>query len=93
LAWVSAAVKDASATAELFAGVAGAREVTGNPRRASSIEEPVDIRIGDLDVRLVAPRTEDSRYWAPLQRGPRLYSYALRVPDLEGPCGRSKARG
>jgi catechol 2,3-dioxygenase-like lactoylglutathione lyase family enzyme len=83
LAWVSAAVRDASATAELFAGIAGAREVTGNPRRSSSIEDALDVHIGDFDVRLVTPRTEESRYWAPLQRGPRLHSFTLRVPDLD----------
>jgi hypothetical protein len=83
VAWVGAAVKDAPATAELFARIAGAREVIGNSRRPSSIEDVVDIRVGDLVVRLVTPRSPESRYWAPLQRGPRLCSYAVRVPDLD----------
>jgi catechol 2,3-dioxygenase-like lactoylglutathione lyase family enzyme len=83
VAWVTAVVADASATAQLFAELTGAVEVVGNVRPSASGEEVVDFRVGDLPIRFLTPTSDRSRYWDPLQVGPRLYSYALRVPDLD----------
>jgi Glyoxalase/Bleomycin resistance protein/Dioxygenase superfamily len=82
VAWVTAVVRDAGATAELLAEVAGASTVAGNARRDASIEDARDLRIGDLTLRLVTPLAAESRYHEVLAGGPRLFSYTLRVSDL-----------
>ncbi|MGE0794464.1 MAG: VOC family protein [Acidimicrobiia bacterium] len=83
VAWVTAVVADADATAALLAEVASGTEVTGNPRRDPAVEAVRDVRVGDLTVRLVTPRSAESLAAPVLDAGPRLYSYALRVPDLD----------
>jgi len=83
VAWVTAVVADAGATADLFCEITDAVPVTGNAQRASSIEATRDLLIGDVALRLVTPLSAESRYADVLERGPRLYSYALGVPDLE----------
>jgi catechol 2,3-dioxygenase-like lactoylglutathione lyase family enzyme len=83
LAWITAVVADADATAERLAALAAAEPVTGNPAASEAVERTVDVRIGDVTVRLVTPRSDASRYWPELERGPRLWSYAVGVPDLD----------
>jgi hypothetical protein len=83
IAWVTALVADAEATASLLSDIAGAREAPGLARRPGSIERTVDVMIGDLTIRLVTPLSAESPGWVPFERGPRLYSYSLRVPDLD----------
>jgi catechol 2,3-dioxygenase-like lactoylglutathione lyase family enzyme len=84
IAWVTAVVADAGASAARLAALAGAEPVTGNPTTAvEDVEQTVDVRVGDVVLRLVRPRSAASRYWPVLQRAPRLWSYAVRVADLE----------
>lgn len=83
LAWVTAVVTDADATAAFLADLADAHLIEGNPRGPAALERTVDVAIGDITVRLVTPLSPESRYTAGLERGPRLWSYALRVPDLD----------
>lgn len=83
LAWVTAAVADAAATAAFLGRLTGAPTIEGNARRDEGIEQAVDVVIGDVTLRLVTPRAKSSRYHSVLAVGPRLWSYALRVPDLE----------
>jgi catechol 2,3-dioxygenase-like lactoylglutathione lyase family enzyme len=83
LAWITAVVADAGATAAFLAEIAGARTVEGNARRADDVEQTVDVVIGDVTLRLVTARSPRSRYGPVLAAGPRLWSYALRVPDLD----------
>jgi catechol 2,3-dioxygenase-like lactoylglutathione lyase family enzyme len=87
VAWVTAVVSDADVTASQLASIAGARVVSGNPMRPDATERAVDVAIGDVVVRLVTPRTAASPYQAVLEVGPRLWSYAVRVPDLEATLG------
>lgn len=83
LAWVTAAVADAAATADFLAGLCGATVVNGNAQGASDRELTIDVNIGDATVRLVTPRSPASRYAGVLSDAPRLCSFALRVPDLD----------
>jgi hypothetical protein len=57
--------------------------VDAGPRLPDSIEMTADIRVGDVVIRLVTPRSPGSLYADVLERGPRLYGYTLRVPDIE----------
>jgi hypothetical protein len=83
VAWVTAVVADAGATAELLVEIGSGAHVTGNPRRDEAIETTRDVQVGDLVVRLVTPRSDESLLGPVLAGGPRLHSYALRVPDLD----------
>lgn len=85
IAWVTAVVADADATASFLGEVASASAVpeTVNPRADEAVERTVDVQVGDLTVQLVTPQSESSRYWPVLEKGPRLWSYALRVADLD----------
>lgn len=91
LAWVTAVVADATATAQLFEELVGATPVTGDP--SAGPDEVVDVPIGDLVLRLVTPRSAESRFASVLERGPRLYSYALAVPDLGAAASVLEAQG
>jgi catechol 2,3-dioxygenase-like lactoylglutathione lyase family enzyme len=82
IAWITAVVADADATAERLGDMAAAQPVTGNPTASQSVERTIDVRVGDVTLRLITPRSKASRYMSVLQRGPRLWSYAVRVPDL-----------
>jgi hypothetical protein len=93
VAWVTAAVADADATADLLAEVANGTDVTDNPRRAESVETTRDVLVGDLVIRLVTPRSDESLLAPVLAGGPRLYSYALRVPDLDATLDILEAEG
>jgi catechol 2,3-dioxygenase-like lactoylglutathione lyase family enzyme len=83
LAWVTAAVADATETAAFLADLCDATPVPGNARGPSDREHTVDVRIGDLTLRLVTPCSPESRYAAVVSDAPRLCSVGLRVADLE----------
>ena len=83
IAWVTAVVTDADRTAALLAELSECERVDGNPRGPDAAERTIDLRIGDITLRLVTPRSAESRYAPVLERGPRLWSYTLRVPDLD----------
>jgi methylmalonyl-CoA/ethylmalonyl-CoA epimerase len=82
LAWVTAAVADATETAGFLTELAAATTVDGNACGPKDRETTVDVKVGDLVMRLVTPLAPDSPYAGVLDRGPRLCSYALRVRDL-----------
>jgi hypothetical protein len=84
IAWITAVLPDADATAAWLADLAGATPVIGNPANNVAVERTIDMRVGDVTLRLITPRTDASRYMAPLLVGPRLWSYAISVPDLDG---------
>jgi len=83
LAWVSAVVADAEATAAFLADLADATPVEGNARGPAERELTIDLRVGDITLRLITPQSPDSPYAPVLERGPRLTTFALRVSDLE----------
>jgi hypothetical protein len=83
LAWVAAAVSDATETAAFLLDLCDATIVEGNARGPSDREETVDVKIGDVTLRLVTPRSPDSRYAGVLSDAPRLCSFAIGVPDLD----------
>jgi catechol 2,3-dioxygenase-like lactoylglutathione lyase family enzyme len=83
LAWVTALVTDAEATAAFLADLADATEVDGNAKGPGDRETTLDMAVGDITVRLVTPRSEESPYAPMMAKGPRLCTYALRVGDLD----------
>jgi methylmalonyl-CoA/ethylmalonyl-CoA epimerase len=83
IAWITAVVADAGASAGRLVALAGAEAAAGNPAAPEEVEETVDMRVGDVIIRLVTPRSDASRYWPVLQRAPRIWSYAVRVDDLD----------
>jgi catechol 2,3-dioxygenase-like lactoylglutathione lyase family enzyme len=84
LAWVTAAVTDAEATAAFLTDLAGATPVDGNAKGPEDRELTIDLEVGDMTLRLVTPRSADSPYAEVLGAGARLCSYAMRVGDLDG---------
>jgi catechol 2,3-dioxygenase-like lactoylglutathione lyase family enzyme len=82
LAWVTAIVADAAATAEFLVDLAGATPVSGNARGPAPREETIDLRVGDMTVRLVTPLSPESPYTLTEGR-PGLTSMAYRVADLD----------
>jgi catechol 2,3-dioxygenase-like lactoylglutathione lyase family enzyme len=93
LAWVTASVVDATATAAFLAELCDAKEVDGNPRGPVDRERTIDLQIGDMTLRLVSPRSDESPYSSMLSSGSRLCSFALRVSDLDEALGVLKAEG
>ena len=83
LAWVTAVVADAEATAAFLRDLASAAPVEGNARGPEDRELTMDVRVGDITIRLITPRSPESPYAAVLDKGPRLCTYALRVADLD----------
>jgi hypothetical protein len=83
LAWITGVVADAEATARWITNLMEAERVEGNPTGAPTIERTIDLAIGDVTVRLVTPLTGASRYAGALERGPRVHSFAVRVPNLD----------
>jgi catechol 2,3-dioxygenase-like lactoylglutathione lyase family enzyme len=83
LAWVCGVVADAGATAEWMADLMETTLVEGNPKGPAHLERTIDLAVGDITVRLVTPCSAESRYAAALERGPRVHSFAVRVPDLD----------
>ena len=62
--------------------MAGAVPVGDNPRHHDDDEAIHDVLVGDLTLRLVAPGSAGSRHGEVLAKGPRLWSWTVRVPDL-----------
>jgi len=83
IAWVTGVVKDVDESAAFFTELAGATAVDGNPRGSDRLEQTRDVLIGDLTVRLVSPRSDESRFSSTVSRGPRWHSVALRVTNLD----------
>jgi 4-hydroxyphenylpyruvate dioxygenase-like putative hemolysin len=84
LAWVTAVVADAEATASFLADLADATAVDGNAQGPKDKELTIDLHVGDITLRLVTPKSPDSRYNTVLAgSGPRLCSFALRVADVD----------
>ena len=81
VAWVAAVVEDVEATAGLLEDLGGATPIEGLPTGPSALERTLDLRMGPVPLRLVTPLREESRY--SLDRGPRWWSVALRVDDLD----------
>ena len=82
LAWVTAVVTDAEATASFLGDLAGATPVTGNAQGPADQELTIDLAVGDITLRLVTPHSADSPY-AAVEAAPRLCAFALRVGDLD----------
>jgi methylmalonyl-CoA/ethylmalonyl-CoA epimerase len=93
LAWTAAVVTDAEATAAFLTDLADATPVDGNPQGPKDRELTIDMRVGDVTVRLITPHRPDSRYAAQLAEGPRLRSLALRVGDLDAALGTLSGAG
>jgi catechol 2,3-dioxygenase-like lactoylglutathione lyase family enzyme len=87
LAWITGVVADADATARWVTDLMEAKVVEGNPAGPATIERTVDLAVGDITVRLVTPLSAESRYAPVLERGPRVHSFAVRVPDLDASLG------
>jgi hypothetical protein len=83
MAWVTGVVADADATAEWLSGLAETTPVETNAKGPEDLERTIDLQVGDITVRLVTPRSPESRYAAFLEKGPRVHSFAIRVPDLD----------
>jgi methylmalonyl-CoA/ethylmalonyl-CoA epimerase len=83
IAWVTGVVEDADESTAFLAELTGATPVDDNPRGSERLEHTRDVLIGDLSVRLVSPRSDESSFASTLSRGPRWHSAALRVADLD----------
>jgi hypothetical protein len=84
IAWLTAVVDDAAEVGDWFASLAEVTPVEGLPAGPEALEQTVDLRVAEMTVRLVTPRAPESRYASSLGGGPRLHSFAVRVPDLDG---------
>jgi catechol 2,3-dioxygenase-like lactoylglutathione lyase family enzyme len=82
LAWVTAIVADAASTAAFLVDLASATPVTGNAQGPAEREETIDLRVGDMTVRLITPLSPESPYTLTEGR-PGLVSMAYRVADLD----------
>ncbi len=81
VAWMTATVADIDEPRALFEELFGAAEVDGLPKGDPAVEETADLRIGDVVIRLVAPRSAQSRYHRPDGRS-GLASVTLLVDSL-----------
>jgi catechol 2,3-dioxygenase-like lactoylglutathione lyase family enzyme len=81
VAWVAAVVEDIDATAELLGELGGAKPIADQAVGPSALERTRDLSMGPVPLRLVTPLSPDSGY--SLDRGPRWWSVALRVGDLD----------
>jgi catechol 2,3-dioxygenase-like lactoylglutathione lyase family enzyme len=82
LAWVTAVVVDAEATAAFLTDLADATPISGNAQGSNEDELTIDLGVGDMTIRLVTPKSAKSRY-AAVEMAPRLCSFAFRVNDLD----------
>lgn len=80
VAWVAAVVDDVDAAADILGRLGGATPLEGLPAGPPSLERTLDLRMGPIPIRLVTPRSAESRY--SLDSGARWWSVALRVLDL-----------
>ena len=72
VAWITAVVADSDAVARRLTEVAAAEPVLGNPFPDQAHERTVDVRVGDVTMRLVTPLSSSSRHMVVLERGARL---------------------
>jgi hypothetical protein len=93
LAWASGVVADADATAEWMAGLIEVEVVEGNAKGPEDLERTIDLAVGDITIRLITPLSPESRYATVLDGGPRVHSFALRVPDLDAALATLDAEG
>jgi hypothetical protein len=83
LAWITGLVADADETAAWIEELMDARRVEVTAAGPREIERTIDLAVGDIVVRLVTPMSAESRYAPVLSSGARVWSFALRVPDLD----------
>jgi len=93
IAWITGVVDDAAEVADWFASLAETTPVEGNPAGPEALEQTVDLQVAEMTVRLVTPRSPASRYASSLAGGPRLHSFAVRVPDLDHALATLAAHG
>lgn len=93
LAWISAVVADADATAEWMASIMATSPVEGNPAGDPALERTIDLQVGDVVVRLLTPRSPESLYHPVLEDGPRVHSFGVRVGDLDDALARLAGDG
>lgn len=85
VAWVTAVVDDLAATLELLRYAYSAEVIGQASVGADAADEAVDVRIGDLTVRLVVPASDTSFFAGPAPAGAgRYHSMALAVDDFAG---------
>jgi hypothetical protein len=81
--WMTVAVRDATKSAEILRSIVDAEPVPGLPAGDPAIETTVDLKIGDVVMRLVSPRDSRSRFAASVaETGERMHSTCLAVDDL-----------
>jgi hypothetical protein len=93
IAWVTGVVEDAEAAAAFLVELAGATPVHGSSAESNPLEDVRDLRIGDITVRLVTPRSDESIFATALSLGPRWHSTALRVANLDDALGALEREG
>ena len=93
IAWITGVVADADAVADWVLELTDAEQVSGNPAGPPELERTVDLAVGDITVRLVTPLASESRYAPVLDRGPRVHSFAVRVPSLDAALDALTAEG
>lgn len=83
VAWMTAVVRDVGVAGAELGALFGADTVTDLPTGPPTVERTIDLRIGDVVLRLVEPTSAESRYSRfASDVGERLHSVALRVDDL-----------
>ena len=94
IAWVTAVVRDVGLARSFLEEVAGGAVRAGLPAGPPGQEDTVDLAVGDMVVRLVSPRSAESRYAGFLDEvGERLHSMTLLVGDLGTAVDRLAAAG
>ncbi|MBW8826194.1 MAG: hypothetical protein JF603_07585 [Acidobacteria bacterium] len=82
--WVTAVVRNVKEVRSFLEDLTGATVVDGLPAGPRGEEDTLDLRISDMVLRLVTPRSVSSRYATFLDRvGERLHSFAVQVTDLD----------
>lgn len=94
MAWSTAVVNDADATATWLERLVHAERVDGNPCGPAAQERTIDLLVGGIVVRLVSPTSSDSRYARALEEGgARILSFTVRVDDLDAALATLEAEG
>lgn len=89
VAYITAAVPDLAPAVSFFVDTCGALQIERFAPGPRADEETADLAIGDMVLRLVAPKSERSRFAGFLSGGGRgLHSFALSVDDLSFPVDR-----